>query len=390
MSDNVTFIIPGLLDPVPYLNELPHQELPSLNTLSTFLSRGQWSLSETASKNDYRFYDCLLDELVLNDFRAADTESPESPFEQNPGVAAVSMAYDQQYASADELSIPVTKLNGQWIMRVDPCYMTADRDQLVMARTQDMALDWAEAVKLVDAINEFYQDYSEEQFWTLYALSPERWYILSDRIIDVQTTPPEKVLGQSLKNHLLTGADSQHWLNLFNEWQMILHQNPVNKQRLTDNKLPVNSVWLWGAGQVQDCAYFSQQPSQPLCRKIIYSDNVYVKGLGKLSQQTVEALPKAYQPITSADLTSKSNGKHEQMIYVIEDLIRALYNRDVFGWVGLLQEFESHFLEPLMKDILSRHIKQAELVSPSGTRLLLNRRLLRRWWRKKQPFYRFL
>lgn len=373
MSNHVAFIIPGLIDPVPALNKLPNQELPELSQFSTLLSRAKWTTPESLNNSDNSLYDCILNQLTLT------SQSAPKP----PAIASVCYYFDREkYASEQNSFLNDSDLKGKWIMRVDPCFITPDRDQLVMAKTQNMNISMPEAKLLVDTINKFFSAFAEEQFWKLYAVSPERWYIVSNKPINIQTTSPEKVLGQSLKTFLLTGEDSQHWLNLFNEWQMILHQSPVNKQRMAAKKLPVNSVWFWGTGQACQLPFEVEKLSKPESQAIIYSNNVYTKGLAKLLSQEALDLPEDYQTV--------SENHAQRYIYVIEDFMQAINNRDIFTWVGLLEQFGSNYLQPLLQDIKSGRVKQVEFISPSGTKLLLTRKLLRRWWRKKQTYYSFL
>jgi hypothetical protein len=56
----------------------------------------------------------------------------------------------------------------------------------------------------------------------------------------LEARSPQELAGMDIDPHL-PGAP---WTALLNEMQMALHEHPVNETR----ELPVNSVWLWGAG----------------------------------------------------------------------------------------------------------------------------------------------
>jgi hypothetical protein len=56
----------------------------------------------------------------------------------------------------------------------------------------------------------------------------------------IDTLPTRELAGKDIDAHL-PGAP---WPALLNEIQMALHEHPVNERR----EVPVNSVWLWGAG----------------------------------------------------------------------------------------------------------------------------------------------
>lgn len=401
-TNRLTFIVPGLIDPVPYLDQLPAQELPDLPVFSTLLSRAKCFIPDSPDDSDNSYYACLMKEFGVQNLLPQ--FSPDSPLQPLP-IASICYCYDTADLSDNEKILDIasgSQLKEQWIMRVDPCFMAPDRDQLVMAEMPNLDISLAEAQQLVDAINHFFLNIEEENFWTLRAVSPERWYIVSEKPIRLQSVPPEKVLGQSVKPFLFnkksadgefsSAQDSSHWLNLFHEFQMILHQSPVNKQRTEQGKLPVNSLWFWGAGQVLDCSALIQDLSQELTKEstqeqtqsltTVYTDDVFVKGLAHLKKQTICSLPDKYQPF--------ANKEGERAIYIINDFMRAINNKDIFSWVGLLQQFESHYLIPLIKELKTGKIAEIEFVSPSGKRLLLTKKLFHRWWRKKEPYFKLL
>ncbi len=81
--------------------------------------------------------------------------------------------------------------------------------------------------------------------------SPSRWHV---RLTANSPLPPFShpgdVLGDDLANHLPEGDDGRRWRQLFNEVQILLHQNPVNRQREQRGQIPVNALWFWGGGRL--------------------------------------------------------------------------------------------------------------------------------------------
>ena len=361
----LTLIVPGLIDSVLALNalqEIPIQELPALTTFSLFLSRGQITIPQTNDLSDYNLYTCLLDALPL--------DLPLNDASILLPIANISMHYDSQ-----QIETPKA-LNNKWIMRIDPCFMVADRDQLVLAKTGDMDLSLQEAKQLAEEIKQFYSQCNEEIFWTIKVLSAERWYLISDKPITIDSVPPEKVLGQSVKPYLFRAKNKEQreWLNLFNEFQMILHQSPINKIRQKNNKLPINSLWFWGQSE-----YTSLESKQNKSLRL-YSHSAVAKGLAFIHGGESADLPEHY-------LASPNDSHH--CIYVIDDFSRALQNKDIFQWVGLLEAFEQNYLVPILHDIKAGHISHLELISPTGRKLLITKKLLARWWKKKKIFINF-
>ncbi|MCU7836829.1 MAG: hypothetical protein KZQ83_16460 [gamma proteobacterium symbiont of Taylorina sp.] len=358
MSDKqVSLIVPDLFDPVPDLKQLPASELPELTAFSTLLSRGTLT-KKIIPYNDY--YSCLFNELGYSHQNNA-TQLP---------IAGFSYLFDIKTSTTKHC----LKKN-VWIMRADPCFMAPDRDQLLLAETK-ISISQDEAEQLVSEINQFYQDIAEEYFWQLVFISPQRWYIVSDKAINLHSTAPEKVLMQPLKSFLYSGEDSQHWINLSNEFQMILHQSSVNKERQKQGKIPVNSIWFWGAGESIDNIDNVQNEQSNV---LIYTDNIIAKGLCQLNHYS-------YADLSGGYLLSEQ----QHVIYIIDDFMQAAQNRDIFSRVGLLQQFEKQYLEPLLKDIKSGKITEVQLISPTGKRLLFTKKLIKRWWKRIKPYHTFL
>ena len=346
-----------------YLDKIPDSELPELSCLSTILSRARLVKAETINHGYLNFYQCLLNLLDSNlstGINSCDSLS----------LASLSFTGDNENHDYE------SQLQGKWLLRADPVFIAPDRDQLIMTRIEEADLSMSEAEQLVDQINGFFKSYQEESFWTLKAVNPQRWYIISDKAIELDSAPPEKVYGKPLKNFLPSGKDSDHWRNLFNEFQMILHQSPVNQMRIQSKKLPINSLWLWGA-----VPYIAQEALKSQCVfDKVYTNNPVATGLARQGDADVSEL-QAYQ--------SSMEDSYDNRLYVIESPGECLHNQDLFSWVSELKKLEHDFFKPLLSDLKSGKLRQLELVSPSGNYLTIDRKHLRRWWKKIRPFKSF-
>ncbi|WP_198263814.1 hypothetical protein [sulfur-oxidizing endosymbiont of Gigantopelta aegis] len=401
---SIRFIIPGLIDPVSCLDQLPISDLPALPVFSKMLSRGQMQIPDALNNDPNNLYQCLFTNISNNIDNSASSSS--SPFFRRgtEGLASLSYYFDIKSLTDAERKLCNVSLEslandaqqGKWIMRADPCFLAADRDQLVLAQCGSFELRLSDAQALADEINQFFQGYSEENFWTLKVTSPERWYIISERPLTIQSIPPENVLGQAIRDYLFSHKkfieqgtsnkkDASHCLTLFNEFQMILHQSEINKKRLADKKIPINSLWFWGGGELND---YTQDSDSDVSRgtqtedTIVYSQHALVKSWAEINNQkhldlADDFLLNAYQP----------HIEQLQTIYVIDDFMRAIRNKDIFTWVGLLEQFEKNYLEPLSKELKSGNISQIEIISPTGKQLVINKRSLNRWWKKIYPYH---
>jgi hypothetical protein len=59
---------------------------------------------------------------------------------------------------------------------------------------------------------------------------------------------PLSVLGKNVNPFVEQSRQVLPWYQLINEFQMFMHQHPVNEKRQKMGRLPINSLWVWGAG----------------------------------------------------------------------------------------------------------------------------------------------
>jgi hypothetical protein len=122
---------------------------------------------------------------------------------------------------------------GFWL-RADPVHLRVMRDRLVLAPVT--GLERAEAQALVAALNRHFAGTHEFR-----AARPGAW-VLRTAPAALDTLSATEMAGRDIDPQLPGGQ----WPALLNEIQMVLHEHPVNEARLE----PVNSVWLWGAGEL--------------------------------------------------------------------------------------------------------------------------------------------
>jgi len=72
-------------------------------------------------------------------------------------------------------------------------------------------------------------------------------------------TPPHDIIGKAILDYLPKGDGSDTLINIMNHAQMVLHNHPVNKLRLEEDKFPANSIWLWGHGKTPLIAPYKEK-----------------------------------------------------------------------------------------------------------------------------------
>jgi len=138
--------------------------------------------------------------------------------------------------------------HGAWL-RADPAHVRADMGSARMLACGELGLDADEAEALVAALRPLFGD----EGFPISAPLPSRWYLMLPLQSQLPAfAPPEAVLGDDLHAHMPEGDAGRRWRRLLNEAQVILHNHPLNARRAAAGKLPVNSLWFWGAGSLPD------------------------------------------------------------------------------------------------------------------------------------------
>ena len=338
MPCDITLYIPGLLGPQPIYSQLPSADKPDLKLLETLLSR--------ARINHGPQRDWLAELFTLF---ALQIEKPACP------VAAITAAFDGLDAQ-----------DGWWL-RADPVYLQPDRSQAVLVASDALLLQVDESAAMIETLNQHFA----ADGWHFHAPHPQRWYLRLDAADAITTTPLHEVMGQSVHPHLPQGDNQREWHGRLNELQMLLHNHEVNTQRAEAGKMPVNSVWFWGEGEMP------LSGSAPWDH--VYSDNAVVRALAKFCD--VEC-----SPLVEFDPDTLQG----RCLLVMTDCYVSVQGKDAFRWLECLQSMQTRYLSPLISGLRSGNIKCLNLIPVNGQQYQLKRKHLRRWWRRRRSLETFL
>jgi hypothetical protein len=140
------------------------------------------------------------------------------------------------------------------------------------------------------------------------------------------------------------------WAALLTEIQMALHEHPVNEAR----ELPVNSVWLWGAGTLPRSAsgpWHSLAAGDPLARGLARVAGLAVREPARSAEAWLAELP--------------ADGRH---LAVLD---------------GPVTELEARWFAPLLAALKGGRIGMVSLHLPeAGVAAETTRGDLRRFWRR--------
>lgn len=227
---------------------------------------------------------------------------------------------------------------GFWL-RADPVHLQVMRDGMVLIPVAD--LQAGEAARLVATLNRHFA--GTHEFRCPY---PDCWVVrTAPAAIDTLST--REIAGLNLDTHLPDAP----WPALLNEIQMALHEHPVNEAR----ELPVNSVWLWGPGELPGSA-------QGEWHSLTAADPLAI-GLARVAGIAHRAPPRTAS--AWLDSTTPQDGRH---LVVLDGAAAAL---------------EADWFAPLLEALRSRRVGMLTVHVPdAGLSFEVTRADLRRFWRR--------
>ena len=169
-------------------------------------------------------------------------------------------------------------------LRADPAYVRADISGGRMLACGELGLSMDDCAALIAPMRSMFGD----EGFPISAPVPNRWYLMLPKESKFPVfDPPSDVLGDDLEPHLPAGDSGRRWRRLLNESQVILHNHPLNEQRIAQGKPPVNSLWFWGGGVLPDFVRIADR---------IHSDDILFQGLADIAKQPASPVPARYAP----------------------------------------------------------------------------------------------
>jgi len=264
------------------------------------------------------------------------------------------------------------RAEGACWLRADPVHLRVHRDQLILGDSRLLAVSRAEAEACNDALNRHFAD----EGFVFYPLRPERWYLRVPALPAITTFPLSAAIGRHIDPLLPKGPDALAWHRIFNEAQMLLHGLPINETREASGQLPINSVWLWGAGALP------AKIERPYSA-IVASDPV-VRGLALAGDCTV--LP------TQEDIRAWLDSPQGELLVFDDAPDAAQAYGDDAAWSAALEALERNVFAPLLGALQAGHIEKVRIVTFAANRGLsfeTTRTGLWRFWRGARPLSSF-
>ena len=91
-------------------------------------------------------------------------------------------------------------------------------------------------------------------------------------------SPPNELIGEGIRQFMPEGKGFRELIFVMNQAQIILHNHPYNKMRTKEQKDSVNSIWLWGNGDLPSLPSFNEKFGKSAT---VITASSMIKGLAK-------------------------------------------------------------------------------------------------------------
>jgi hypothetical protein len=258
-----------------------------------------------------------------------------------------------------------------WWLRADPVHLKLHGDRLVLADASRLELTADEALQYVATLNAHFAS----EGMTFVAPRPQRWYARVETEPRLGTLPTTEMAGRSVASFLPDGGDGGRWRKAVNDMQMLLHDHPCNSAREASGRLPVNSVWLWGAGRAGRLA----APYRGA-----WADHPLVAGLAAAGGYHARPLPPS-----GALLDTRAGGTQ---LLVLASLPATAYG-DLPRWREALAVLEQNWFGALLGALRKRGIESLTLHGLGADFSYVTETQPRdcwRFWRARRPLHTYV
>ena len=254
----------------------------------------------------------------------------------------------------------------------DPVHLRFQQNQLILADSGSFGIELDEAQAIAGELNRHFAGVG-----SFHVAAADRWYLQLAATSGPETldVPPlSAVAGRRVEQQLPSTPQTAGLRRLLNEAQMVLHGHPVNAARESAGHLPINSLWLWGAGALP----------QRLESRFdgVWSGNPLALGLGRAAGVPTHAVAR-----DAATLLANGAPDSHHLV-VLEDLLGPVQYQDDDAYRTALLALEERWFAPLRQALTSGKISPLRLeASTAYGALRWESRRSDQWklWRRTQP-----
>jgi hypothetical protein len=246
--------------------------------------------------------------------------------------------------------------DGYWL-HAELVHFAAGLDQLTfLPLTGPAAVTVAERQALAPLI----ADHLRAASLRLQVSATNDWFVHAPGVLEMVTASPDAAVANELQAVMPSGTDAGKWRRMMTEWQMLLHEHPVNERRQRQGLPAINAIWPWGGGVLKSVA----QRALP----VAYANTAFVGGLYRMHGTAVHAVP-----VNGAALIEQIT-RPQQTLVVVDSPDLAALERD---WIA-----------PLVGALRTKRVSRLDLILDEW-HVRTSRAMLRRFWRKPLPLSRW-
>ena len=337
----VTLLIPELIWPEP--NDDEALQDPGCPALLTLLARSRLSQRDPQSL-----------EATLTDLFAHGEITPTPPY-----AALRRLGEAGSIAEAE---------SRHWLC-ADPVHLRLMQERVVLADSRQFGIDLDEAQALAGALNEHLGDVCQ-----FHVAAADRWYLQVHETtlqIALDTPPLSAATGRNIERQLPETLEARPLRKLHTEAQMLLHTHPINTAREAAGRMPINSLWFWGAGSLP-----ARRDEEDSRFDGVWSINPLAVGLARAAGVRAHPLP-----IALSNLLEHAAPESEHLL-VIEDLLAPVQYENGDDYRSALADLERRWFAPLRAALIGGKIEQLTIEAPTAYALL-------RWESRRSDQWKF-
>ncbi len=229
---------------------------------------------------------------------------------------------------------------GHWLC-ADPVHLRFHQERIILADASAFDIEISEAQALAAALNSEFADLGE-----FHVAHPQRWYLRLKVALEHRSQPLSAVAGRRVDGEL--GSSALPLTRRLNEIQMFMHGHPINQQREAAGKPAVNSLWLWGGGELDQ--NLRSPPGSALL-----SDHPLAAGLAETAAIRLLTPP--------ANLDALLACGEKAPLLVLDQLLPAVLGENSEHWRSDFARMDNDWFIPL-KNALGRRIDRINLIAP--------------------------
>ncbi len=132
-------------------------------------------------------------------------------------------------------------------LRADPVHLRADKNRVYLFDSSSFEIKENEAIEVISELNKFFKS---DLIRFHVGTNPYRWYVEGIESFPTDLPSPSMLNGLPLETSINNMLGYRKLKTFISEIQMLLFDLPLNKSRVKDGNLPINSLWLWGGGDL--------------------------------------------------------------------------------------------------------------------------------------------